>query len=102
MPAELLPPAQNRWCDAEGAALSLFSRAEQIAEDPEPEALFSQLHQRGEVVGRSEHLLYVRFDGTAHLVGVAPQLLRLVPDEPGGYQRVAPIVRIFKGNGDDR
>jgi hypothetical protein len=102
MPAEPLPPAQNRWCDAEGAALSLFSRVEQIAEDPEPGVLFSQLHQRGEVVGRSEHLLYVRFDGTAHLVGVAPQLLRLLPDEPGGYQGVAPIVRIFKGYGDGR
>jgi hypothetical protein len=56
---------------------------EQVAEHPEHGPLFSRLHQRGQVVGRGPDVLYVRFQGEGQLISVPPQLLRLLPDEPG-------------------
>ncbi|MGH3921632.1 MAG: hypothetical protein ACRDTT_01945 [Pseudonocardiaceae bacterium] len=55
--------------------------------------MFSRLHQRGEVVGWSLDLVYIYLDGEGQVIGVPPQLLRLLPDEPDGCP---------KGDGDDR
>jgi hypothetical protein len=82
MTASSSRPVQDRWCDIEGRHVSLFSWVEQVAESPEPGALRSRLHQRGEVVGWGTDVLYVRFAGEGHLVGVPPQLLRLLPHIP--------------------
>jgi hypothetical protein len=84
MPAEAPTPAQDRWCDSEGTHISLFCWVEQVRESPQFGALFSRLHQRGQVLGRGPDVLYVRFEGEGQLIGVAPQLVRLLPDAPGG------------------
>ncbi|MGH3767072.1 MAG: hypothetical protein ACRDTX_18270 [Pseudonocardiaceae bacterium] len=81
MPAEGPRAAQDRWCDIAGTRVSLFCWVEQVAECPG--ALFSRLHKRGEVLGRGPDVLYVRFEGEGQLIGVSPQLVRLLPDEPG-------------------
>ncbi|MGH3899187.1 MAG: hypothetical protein ACRDTA_13290 [Pseudonocardiaceae bacterium] len=73
---------QDRWCDIEGARISLFCWVEQVLEDREPGVLSSRQYQRGQVVGRGFHALYVRFSGNA-LVSLPPELLRLLPDAPG-------------------
>ena len=79
MTAESSRPVQDRWCDIDGAHLSLFCWVEQVAASPEPGALPSRLHQRGEVVGRGPDVLYVRFQGEGQLISVPPHLLRLLP-----------------------
>ncbi|MGH3926919.1 MAG: hypothetical protein ACRDTT_29305 [Pseudonocardiaceae bacterium] len=53
---------------------------EQVAEHPEHGALFSRLHQRGEVVGRGPDVLYIRFEGEGQLISVLPRLVRLLPN----------------------
>jgi hypothetical protein len=99
MPAEAAQPAQKQWCDAEGNHVALFSWVEQVAEHPEYRALFSQPHQRGEVVGRGPNLLYVRFEGAGgRLVSVPPQLVRVLPDGPGEHW-CTPVLRT-PANGD--
>jgi hypothetical protein len=82
MSAPARRPAHERWCDAGGNHISLFCLVEQVTEAPEPGALPSRLHQPGQVLGRGLDSLYVRFEG-GHLVSLAPQLLRLLPDTPG-------------------
>lgn len=90
MATETPRPAQDRWCDVEGTHIPLFGCwVEQVAEVPEDEGLFSRLHQRGEVVGRSLDLIYICLDGEGQVIGMPPRLLRLLPDEPGGCQRAA-------------
>lgn len=59
--------------------VSLFCWVEQVAENPEREALFSRLHQRGQVVGRGHNQLYVCFQGGGQLISLAPHLVRLLP-----------------------
>lgn len=81
MPAPAPQNAHNRWHDAEGAPIPLFSWVEQIREDPEPGVLPSRLHQQGQVVGGSLDSLYVCFLDN-QLVSLAPRLLRLLPDAP--------------------
>lgn len=84
MPAEAPRATQHRWCDVDGAHVALFGCwVEQVAEHPEHAALFSRLHHRGEVVGRGPDVLYVRFEGEGQVISVPPQLVRLLPDEPG-------------------
>lgn len=82
MPADTPQAARNRWCDVEGTRIALFSWVEQVAEHPEHGALFSRLHQQGQVLGRGPEVLYVRFAGERHLISVPPELLRLLPHEP--------------------
>ena len=77
-------PVADRWRDVEGRHVSLFCWVEQVAEHPDQGTLFSRLHQRGEVLGRGPDVLYVRFEGEGQLIGVAPPLVRLLPDPPGG------------------
>ena len=97
MRAEPLRPSQDRWRDADGTLISLFCWVEQVAEDPQPGALFSRLHQRGQVVGRSHTLLYMRFADTGQLIGVPSQLLRLLPDKPDEYQPADPYRADHRG-----
>lgn len=85
MTASSSRPAQDRWCDIDGTRISLFCWVEQVAESPEPGALRSWLHQRGEVVGRGSDVLYVRFQGSNQLISTPPHLLRLLPEAPGRY-----------------
>ncbi|MGH3711252.1 MAG: hypothetical protein ACRDRQ_24800 [Pseudonocardiaceae bacterium] len=82
MAPEVPKAARDRWCDVEGARVALFCWVEQVAEDPEHGALFSRLHQRGEVLGRGPGVLYVRFQDEGQLISVPPQLVRLLPEEP--------------------
>jgi hypothetical protein len=49
--------------------------------DPEAGVLPSQLHQRGQVLGRGIHSLYVRFSDNV-LVSLPSHLMRLLPDAP--------------------
>lgn len=51
-------------------------------EDPEPGVSPSRLHQRGQVLGRGTHSLYVCFSDNV-VVTLPPELLRLLPDQPG-------------------
>jgi hypothetical protein len=85
MPADVSRAAQDRWCDAEGTRIALFCWVEQVAEHPDHGALFSRLYQHGQVLGRGPDVLYVRFTGDAQLISVPPQILRLLPDEPGEH-----------------
>ena len=84
MTAEPPQPAQGRWSDIEGSHISVFCWVEQIAESPGQAALFSRLHQRGQVVGRGHDQLYVCFPGDGQLISLSPQIVRLLPDAPGG------------------
>ena len=81
MPADARQGARDRWCDAEGTRIELFCWVEQVAEHPEPGALSSRLHQQGQVLGGGLDVLYVRFAGERQLIGVPPELLRLLPNE---------------------
>jgi hypothetical protein len=82
MPARSPQLARDRWSDAGGTHIALFSWVEQVTNSPEPGVLPSRLHQRGQVVGRSLDSLYVRFTDNA-LVSLAPELLRRLPDATG-------------------
>ncbi|MGH3755155.1 MAG: hypothetical protein ACRDRP_21175 [Pseudonocardiaceae bacterium] len=62
-----------------GTHISLFCWVEQVAEDG---ALFSRLHQRGEVVGRSLDLAHIYLGSEGQVIGVLSRLLCLLPDEP--------------------
>ena len=80
MPADVPQTARGRWCDAEGTRIALFCWVEQVAE--RREALFSRLHQQGQVLGRGPGVLYVRFASERQLISVPPELLRVLPGEP--------------------
>lgn len=85
MPTRAPQPAHDPWRDVDGTHISLFCWVEQVAEHPESGALFSRLHQRGQVLGRGHNQLSVRFPGEGQLISLSPQLLRLLPDPPGGH-----------------
>jgi hypothetical protein len=70
--------------DAEGTDIPLQCRVEQIAVDKAHGALPSRLHQQGDVIGRSAHLVYVRFERGHQLIALRPHLVRVL-DAPGGY-----------------
>ena len=90
MPRPALRSDHHRWCDADGTHISLFCWVEQIVEDPEFGVLPSRLHQRGQVLGRGLHSLYVCFSDNV-LVSLSPHLLRLLPDAPDVRMRRTPI-----------
>jgi hypothetical protein len=80
-----MPPTlrstHHRWCDVDGAHIALFSWVEQVMTDPEAGVLPSRLHQRGQVLGRGIHSLYVRFSDNFQ-VSLPSRLMRLLPDAP--------------------
>ena len=83
MPDEAPDRLRTGGAMSRAAHVSLFCWVEQVAEHPEHGALFSRLHQQGEVLGRGPDVLYVRFEGEGQLIGVPPPLVRLLPDAPG-------------------
>ena len=82
MHADAPQGAQDQWCDVEGSRIALFCWVEQVVDDPGQGALFSRLHQPGQVLGCGPDVLYVRFAGERQLISVPPELLRLLPNEP--------------------
>jgi hypothetical protein len=82
VPADAPQTARDRWCDVEGTRIVLFCWVEQVAERPDREALFSRLHQQGQVLGRGPEVLYVRFASERQLISVPPELLRVLSHEP--------------------
>lgn len=77
-------PAPDRWCDVDGTPIVLFSQVEQVAESAEDTALFSRLHQHGQVVGRSRESLLVCF-ANHQVLSVRPDLVRVLPDTPDDH-----------------
>ncbi len=71
----------DRWCDADGERIVLFSWVEQVTENAELGILPSRLHQWGEVVGWGRDSVYVRFDDD-QLASAPPHFLRLLSDIP--------------------
>lgn len=67
--------------DIEDTPIPLYSRVEQVVVDEEHGALFSRLHQQGEVVGRGTHLLYVRFESDRETIALRPELVRVLPTD---------------------
>ncbi len=90
MPTPALRSDHHRWRDVDGTRISLFRWVEQVIEDSDPRVLPSRLHQRGQVLGRGLHSLYVCFSDDA-LVSLPPHLLRLLPDAPDARMPTTPV-----------
>lgn len=82
--------AHHRWRDVDGTHISLFRWVEQVIEDSDPGVLPARLHQRGQVLGRGLHFLYVCFSDNV-LVSVPPHLPRLLPDAPNVRMPTTPV-----------
>jgi hypothetical protein len=83
MLARSSPGVADQWRDSEGTRIALFCQVEQIAEDTEPTALPSRLHQHGQVVGRGHGSVYVCFPGN-QVISLRPESLRVLDDVAGG------------------
>lgn len=83
MVGEAPPPADDPWQDIDGTPIPLFCWVGQVAEQAEPGALFSRLHQRGQVIGGGHDSLYVRFQGEGQVISMPPELLRLLHTDVG-------------------
>jgi len=65
--------------DAEGTEIRWRCRVEQVAVDKAGGAYPDRLHEPGDVIGRSAHLIYVRFDhGSQTPIPLRPHLVRLI------------------------
>ena len=65
--------------DAEGTEIRFWSRVEQVAVDKAGGAAPDRLGQQGEVIGRSAHMVYVRFDhGSQTPIPLRPHLVRVL------------------------
>jgi hypothetical protein len=72
--------------DIDGIPIVFHCKVEQVTVDEEDEqrgALFSELHQRGEVLGWDTHLLYVRLERDGHTVALRPDLVRVLTTDGG-------------------
>ncbi|MEO7196091.1 MAG: hypothetical protein ABIZ05_14980 [Pseudonocardiaceae bacterium] len=67
-----------------GNPIALGSRVEQFRVDTNHGALPARLHQKGQVVGRSRYLVYVRFDLDQRLICLRTNLVRVIKksDDP--------------------
>ena len=79
-------PVYDRWRDVDGVHVPDLCRVEQVGVDRLYGALRSRLRKHGEVVGRGNNRLYVRFDGEDRATTVRPHLMRV----------------LRQGDGDDR
>ncbi|MBV9160430.1 MAG: hypothetical protein JO100_16085 [Pseudonocardia sp.] len=70
--------------DVDGTDIPLQCRVEQVAVDQARGALPSRLHQQGEVIGRSAHWVYVRFECEHSVIALRPHLIRVL-EAPSGY-----------------
>jgi hypothetical protein len=64
--------------DAEGTNIPLQCRVEQVAVDKGHGVLPSRLHQQGDVIGRSAHLVYVRFACERQMIALRPHFVRVL------------------------
>jgi hypothetical protein len=64
--------------DAEGTDIPFWRRIEQVAVDQAHGAHPARLHQQGEVIGRSAHPVYVRFECDHQMIALRPHLVRLI------------------------
>ncbi len=69
--------------DIDGTPIAFHRQVEQVAVDEEHQALFSRLHQRGEVLGWDTHLLYVRRESDGQTVALRPDLVRVLTTDGG-------------------
>lgn len=76
-------PDSDPWRDAKGVHIPLQSRVEQVAVDKNHGALRERLHQRGQVIGRGHHLIYVRFDHGNRLIALRPHHVRVIKASAG-------------------
>jgi hypothetical protein len=65
-----------QWTDADGAALPLLCRVEQIKSCPQAGATPARLHQRGHVVGWDTTWLHVCFEPDHAFVVLRAHLVR--------------------------
>ncbi|MGH3719029.1 MAG: hypothetical protein ACRDRI_09360 [Pseudonocardiaceae bacterium] len=78
--------AYDPWRDAHGAPVPPGRRVEQVVVAKEHGAVLSRLGKRGQVLGRGNTRLTVRFDGEHEPVGIRPHLVRVLDDEPGEHR----------------
>ncbi|MGH3772860.1 MAG: hypothetical protein ACRDRW_15965 [Pseudonocardiaceae bacterium] len=72
------PPAFDAWHDAKGTPIRLRSRVEQITVDEEQGALPSRLHQRGQVIGWGNRLLFVISEHDNQAITLRPHHVRVL------------------------
>jgi hypothetical protein len=71
--------------DAEGTEIRWRCRVEQVAVDKAGGAYPDRLNQQGDVIGRSAHVVYVRFDhGSQTPIPLRPHLVHVL-DAPEGF-----------------
>jgi hypothetical protein len=72
--------------DAEGTEVHLWCRVEQVAVDKAAGAEPAWLHELGEVIGHSAHLVWVKFDhGSQTPIPLRPHLVRLLGDASSSW-----------------
>jgi hypothetical protein len=72
--------------DAEGTEVHLWCRVEQVAVDKAGGAEPDRLHERGEVIGHSAHLVWVKFDhGSQTPIPLRPHLVRVLDTPEGSW-----------------
>ena len=76
-------PVYDRWWDVDGVHVPDLCQVEQVAADKLHGALRSRLRKHGQVVGRGNNRLYVRFDGEDQAASVRPHLLRVLKQGDG-------------------
>jgi hypothetical protein len=70
--------------DAEGTEIRWRCRVEQVAVDKAGGAYPDRLNQQGDVIGRSAHAVYVRFDhGNQSPIPLRPHLVRVLDTSEG-------------------
>jgi hypothetical protein len=79
----LRPTPEDPWLDAEGTPVPLQSQVEQITVDEAHGALPSRLHQQGQVIGQTQHQLYVRFHHDNQVIILRPHLVRVIETPVG-------------------
>ncbi|MBV9012169.1 MAG: hypothetical protein JO272_08980 [Pseudonocardiales bacterium] len=82
MPVYPSQPPDEPWRDTDGTPIRLHCWVEQIAVDSDHGALPCRLHQHGEVIGRSNGLVYIIFDRD-YLITLPPHLVHVLQAQSG-------------------
>ncbi|MGH4011290.1 MAG: hypothetical protein ACRDTH_24540 [Pseudonocardiaceae bacterium] len=82
MPTSPRPPF-NPWRDIDDTPIPQQCRIQQVEVSKNFGALPSRLHQQGQVIGRGQSRLIVRFDHENDLVRIRPHVVRVLTT-PGG------------------
>ncbi|MGH3809818.1 MAG: hypothetical protein ACRDRU_25000 [Pseudonocardiaceae bacterium] len=78
--------AYDPWRGAHGAPVPPGCRVEQVAVARKYGAVPSRLGKQGQVLGRGNTRLKVRFDDENKPVSIRPHLVRVLDDEPGEHR----------------